>query len=135
MHMLLERQDTAESFRAQALLLRSLMAIEGFVGCAVADLRSGQLIVGESHERGLGLAHTGRILAEALRAQLDAARALGCIEPVEEVVMCAGADQYVMRPLFNPAHPHQFIFAKLDHARANLTLARMKLADAQHTLG
>ena len=133
MHMLTERQDTAESGRAQALLLRGLMTIEGFVGCAIADLRSGQLIVGESHERGLGLAHTGRILAEALRVQLDAARALGCIEPVEEVVMCAGTDQYVMRPLGVPSH--QFIFAKLDHARANLTLARMKLAEAQHTLG
>jgi hypothetical protein len=127
-----DRLDAAESFRTQALLLRSLMAIEGFVGCAVADLRSGQLIVGESHERGLNLPHTGRILADALRSQLDAARALGCIEPVEEVVMCAGADQYVMRPLAAPTH--QFIFAKLDHSRANLTLARMKLAEAQHAL-
>lgn len=131
--MLPERPDAADSFRAQALVLRNLMTIEGFAGCAIADLRSGQLLVGESHERGLDLPRAGRVLADALRAQLDAARALGCAEAVEEVVMCAGADQYVMRPLF--VSTHQFIFAKLDHARANLTLARVKLAEAQHALG
>ncbi len=130
--MLTERRDTSDSTRTQALVLRALMAIEGFVGCAVADLRSGQLMVGESHERGLDLAHTARVLADALRAQQDTARALDCTAPVEEVVMCAGDDQYVIRPLASPTH--LFVFAKLDHVRANLTLARMKLAEAQHAM-
>ena len=81
--MLIERKDSFDSSRTHALVLRGLMSIEGFVGCAVADMRSGQLLVGESHERGLDLARTAAVLADTLRAQQDAALALGCTAPVE----------------------------------------------------
>jgi hypothetical protein len=132
MLMQLAPRDPDDSPRSQALQLRSLMAIEGFVGCAVADLRTGHLMVGESHERGFDLSRAARILADTLRANQEASIALGCLEPLEEIVLCAGEDQYVARPLA-PA-TNLFIFAKLDHTHANLTLARMKLAEAQHAL-
>jgi predicted regulator of Ras-like GTPase activity (Roadblock/LC7/MglB family) len=122
----------SDSPRSRALQLRSLMAVEGFVGCAIADLRSGALMVGESHERGFDLPRAARILADTMRANQEASVALGCLEPLEEIVLCAGEDQFVARPLA-PA-TNLFIFAKLDHAHANLTLARMKLAEAQFAL-
>lgn len=124
--------ENAEADRLRALQLRALMSTEGFIGCAVADVDSGALLVGESHERGVDLALAARVLAQSLRVQQHAAQAMGCHTPVEEIVLCAGTDQYVVRPL--TARKHQFIFAKLHHAYANLTLARLRLAQAQGAL-
>ncbi len=132
MLMPVTRPDSTDAPRLQALQLRALMAIEGFVGCAVADRRTGQLMVGESHDRAVDLSRTARILADTLRANQEAAIALGCLEPLQELVLCAGSDQYVVRPLAPVTE--LFIFARLDHAHANLTLARAKLAEAQHAL-
>lgn len=128
----LERDEGAEEARAVARQLRLLMSTAGFVGCAVADVQTGLLVAGESHEAGVDLAHTAAAIAPTLRAQQHAAQTMGLLVPVEEVIVCAGSDQHVVRPLLSK--PNLFLFARLNRAYANLTLARLKIAEAQRAL-
>ncbi len=128
-----ERDEASEAARAVARQLRQLMETAGFVGCAVAEVQTGQLIAGESHDAQVDLARAAAALAPCLRAQQHALAGMGCELPTEEIVVCAGQDQYVIRPL--AARPNLFVFARLHRAYANLTLARLKIAEAERNLG
>ena len=128
-----ERDEAAEAARMVARQLRQLMEGAGFIGCAVAEVQTGHLVAGEFHDGRVDLARAATALATALRAQQHGAQAMGCAAPVEEVVFCAGQDQYVIRPL--ESRPNLFLFARLHRAFANLTLARLKVAEAQRNLG
>jgi predicted regulator of Ras-like GTPase activity (Roadblock/LC7/MglB family) len=128
----LEREAAAEEMRAVARQLRDLMGTAGVVGCAVARIDDGFLVAGESHEAGVDLAQAARALAPVLQAHQTAAAAMGEIDKVEEVIVSAGSEQHVLRPL--DKRPNLFIFARLQRTYANLTLARLKVAEAQRHL-
>lgn len=128
----LERIEAVEEARAIGRQLRQLMGTAGIVGAAVADAQTGLLVAGESHRAEVDLARAAAALAVTVRAHHHANEALGHARPVEEIIVTAAAHQYVVRPL--PSRGAMFMFALLDRAHSNLTLARLKVSEAQRNL-
>jgi hypothetical protein len=126
-----------EEARAIGRQLRQLMGTSGLLGAAVADASTGQLIAGESHRADIDLAHASLVLAPVVRAHVQAYDELGHNPPLEEIITVAGPVQFVVRPLIaqRPGQGLWFMFAQLDRAHANLSLARLKVAEAQRNLG
>jgi hypothetical protein len=127
-----ERLEAAEEARAIGRQLRQLMHTAGVVGCAVADVNTTLLVAGESHEPTVNLPRAAAALAPTILAHQQAALAMKATAPVEEIIICVGAHQYVVRPLLRRSH--LFMFAQLDRANSNLTLARLQVAEAQRNL-
>ncbi len=122
----------AERSRAIGRTLRNLMMTEGIVGCAVADMQSGTLVAGESHDADVDLTQACAALAPLMRAQQDACRLLDGGAPLEEMFLSAGEVQFVVRPL--TASGVLYLIARVNRAQSNLTLVRLKLAEAQAAL-
>jgi hypothetical protein len=129
--------EAIEEARAIGRQLRQLMGTSGLMGAAVADVGTGQLIAGESHRADIDLAHASQVLAPLVRAHVQAFDELGRQASLEEFVTVAGQVQFVVRPLAakRPGNGLWFMFAQLDRAHANLSLARLKVAEAQRNLG
>ncbi len=128
----LTRMQVLEQGRIMGRELRNLMGTPGILGCAVAECQSGTLVVGESHDASLDLRQVSAALASTLRGHQDGWQRLDGAAPLDEIVLCAGTDQFVVRP--GKRLPEFFLFAKIDPARSNLTLARLKIADAHRAL-
>lgn len=124
--------EAIESARAMGQALRQLMGTPGLAACAVADAHTGNLLVGESHTSNDDLALVAAALAPLVVAQQSAALALHPDTPMEEAVLTAGAHVFVVRPLRRA--PARFLFARLHRAMSNLTLVRLKVAEAQRQL-
>lgn len=127
-----ERLEAAEEARAIGRQLRQLMDTAGIMGAAVANAATGLLVAGESHDRGVDLAQAAAALAPAMQAHQQSNQILGNASAVEEVIVSAGSRQFVMRPL--PRRADLFLLAQLDRSHSNLTLARLKVAEAQRNL-
>lgn len=127
-----ERIEAAEEARAIGRQLRQLMDTAGIMGAAVADSNTGLLVAGESHERGVNLAEAAAALAPAMQAHQRSNETLCNPRDVEEVIVSAGSRQFVMRPLLRRGT--LFLLAQLDRGHSNLTLARLKVAEAQRNL-
>jgi hypothetical protein len=54
---------------------------------------------------------------------------MGLPEPIDEVITVAGERQLILRVL--GSHPGLFVVVLLDRPRANLSLVRYRLADAE----
>jgi hypothetical protein len=114
--------------------LNLLLQVDGVESCAVVDTATGAVLAGEQRaadEPDLGAAAAA--CAIVMRAQLDAARAMGLRSPPpEEVLVTAGTRQQLMRNLAR--RPGLFLLVWLDRSRANLALTRFKLIEAEKAL-
>ena len=57
-----------------------------------------------------------------LRSQRLASRSMGLGDPIDEVIIGAGARQQVLRPLAR--QPGMFLFALIDRGQTNLAVVR-----------
>ncbi|MDH3210164.1 MAG: hypothetical protein OEL91_07280 [Burkholderiaceae bacterium] len=108
-------------------VLSEMGSVPGLLGCAVVDYASGQVLAQHvQHDRPVDLDRAASVSAQVLRSQRLASINLGLLEPVEEILTCAGWRHHVLRTI--PQHPELFLFALLDKQHADLALARHKLA-------
>ncbi len=128
----MQHVQATDRARAVARALRGLMTTPGILGCAVADVESGALVAGESHDATIHLTQACAALAPLVRAQQVACGLLDAAAPFDEMFMSAGPIQYVVRSL--PAAAGWFLFARIDRAKSNLTLVRHRLGEAQQAL-
>lgn len=127
-------RPTALDAQRTSRALRDLLRSEGLLACAVADSASGLLLASEQRDGvSIDLDIVAAACARALRAQQLAGPAMGLLDPIEELTLGAGARQQVLRVLAK--HPQRFIFTLLDRSRTNLALARLKLLEAEKTIG
>jgi predicted regulator of Ras-like GTPase activity (Roadblock/LC7/MglB family) len=110
--------------------LGQLFAADGVVGCAVVDVACG-LLLAEQARDGVELDAPAAACAEALRAHRDAAARLA-LPPVDEMAFTSGATLHLVRPL--PRQPGLLLLVLVDRPRANLALARFRMAEAQRNL-
>ncbi len=127
-----EQVRSLEMSRAIGRELRKLMATAGIASCAVGDLATGALVAGESRDASINLSLSCDALAPLMRAQIEASQQLGGTVPLEECFLSAGELQYVVRPLLR--NPPRFLFARLNRSQSNLTLVRLKVAEAHQAL-
>jgi hypothetical protein len=129
----LRASATLDIERASRVLARIAAQTDGLLACALVDSASGLVLTQERRdEASLDIELAAAACAQALRAQRLAARSLGLIEPVDELLVSAGTRQVAVRVLAR--HAHLFAFALLDKHRTNLALARLRLQELEKSL-
>lgn len=111
-------------------LLLPLARSEGLLACAIVDLDTGDLRASQHNGEP---PHDLHALAEAMCAARLAHQAVAPDEPApDEVLVTTGARQTLLRRL--PSEARLGFMAVLERRRANLTLLRFKLLDAERIL-
>ena len=69
---------------------------------------------------------------QVLRSHREAARQMGLVDPVDEIITTAGARHLLVRAL--QRHDELFLVALLEKHRTNLALARFQLLEVERAL-
>ena len=112
--------------------LQDLMTLDGALCAAVVDYNSGMLLgsIGTGVDLDLELAAAGN--TEVVRAKMKTMKSLGLNDSIEDILITLGKQYHILRPAekINGI----FIYYVLDSGRANLALARRKIADVESKL-
>ncbi|WP_067657285.1 hypothetical protein [Nocardia harenae] len=107
--------------------LRDGMSMEGAIGIALVDLRSGMLLAKQGGHNMFDLEMAGALNTEVLRAKLRAVEALQLGDEVEDILVTLGQQFHIIMPLRDADGEELFLYLALDRGRANLALARHQL--------
>jgi predicted regulator of Ras-like GTPase activity (Roadblock/LC7/MglB family) len=110
--------------------LQLIMQIDGALAVAVVDSNSGMALGKAGGGVNLDLAAAGN--TEVLRAKLKTMKSLGLNDTIEDMLITLGQHYHILRPI--PTLPGLFVYLVLDKARANLAMARYKVADAEKSI-
>ena len=107
--------------------LQELMTLDGALCAAVVDYNSGMLMGSIGSGVDLELAAAGN--TEVVRAKMKTMKSLGLNDTIEDILITLGKQYHILRPAekINGI----FIYYVLDSGRANLALARRKIADVE----
>ncbi|RGE42924.1 hypothetical protein DZC30_15835 [Comamonas testosteroni] len=107
--------------------LQDLMTLDGALCAAVVDYNSGMLLGSIGSGVDLELAAAGN--TEVVRAKMKTMKSLGLNDSIEDILITLGKQYHILRPAekLNGI----FIYYVLDSGRANLALARRKIADVE----
>ena len=113
--------------------LASLVKLDGLLGCALVDATSGLVLAHEMRDdQTLDMEHAGASCAQVLSTHRASARAMGLVDPIEEVITTAGSRHVLIRAL--QRHPDLVLVALLEKHRTNLALARFQLLEVERGL-
>ena len=107
------------------IALKDAMAIEGALGVALVDARSGMALgtLGTTAGLDLGLAAAGS--TDLVRAQQRLMEVLGLHgETLEDILTTLTTQYHLIRPLTGAGGQGLFLCLVLDRSRANLAMAR-----------
>ena len=104
--------------------LSALLGIEGALAAAVVDSGSGLVLGKEGGGVDLDLAGAGN--TEVVRAKMKTMKSLNLNDTIEDILITLGKQYHIIRPV--ASKPGLFIYLVLDKGRANLAMARHKLA-------
>ncbi|MEF9947553.1 MAG: hypothetical protein RR800_04285 [Comamonas sp.] len=107
--------------------LQDLMTLDGALCAAAVDYNSGMLLGSIGSGVDLELAAAGN--TEVVRAKMKTMKSLGLNDSIEDILITLGRQYHILRPAekINGI----FIYYVLDSSRANLALARRKIADVE----
>ena len=113
--------------------LSTLLKLDGLLGCALVDAASGLVMAHETLDPNLlDMELAGAACAQVLSAHRDSARAMGLVDPIDEVITTAGARHVLIRAL--QRHAGLVLVAVLEKNRTNLALARFQLLEVERGL-
>ncbi|MGF6210681.1 putative regulator of Ras-like GTPase activity (Roadblock/LC7/MglB family) [Comamonas sp. 4034] len=107
--------------------LNDLMTMDGAMCAAVVDYNSGMMLGSIGTGVDLELAAAGN--TEVVRAKMKTMKALGLNDNIEDILITLGKQYHLIRP--SQRLSGIFVYYVLDNARANLALARRKVADVE----
>ena len=107
--------------------LNELMTMDGAMCAAVVDYNSGMMLGSVGSGVDLELAAAGN--TEVVRAKMKTMKALGLNDNIEDILITLGKQYHLIRP--SQRLSGIFVYYVLDNARANLALARRKVADVE----
>lgn len=107
--------------------LRDGMSVDGAIGIALVDLRSGMLLAKQGGNSLFDLEMAGALNTEVLRAKLRAVEALQLGDQVQDILVTLGSQYHIIMPLLRNEDEPLFLYLALDKARGNLALARHQL--------
>jgi len=110
--------------------LDEIMAIDGAQNAALVDSTSGMMMGEAGNLLDMEVAAAGN--TEVMRAKLKTMKALGLNDNIEDMLITLGTAYHIIRPL--STQEGIFLYAVLDKSKANLALARRKIADLEKTL-
>ncbi len=113
--------------------LSSLLKLDGLLGCALVDAASGLVLAHETRDdQALDMELAAASCAQVLSAHREAAKRIGLVDPIEEVITTAGARHVLIRAL--QRHTDLVLVALLEKHRTNLALARFQLLEVERSL-
>jgi CheY-like chemotaxis protein len=112
-----------------APILRAAMEIEGALGVALVDTRSGEAL-GKEGGATLDVALAAAGNAQVLEAERRHLEGLGIPDPIEDILITLEDQYHLIRPLTG-ARAHLFLYLVIDRRAGNLGLARLKLVRAE----
>ena len=107
--------------------LQDLMSLDGAMCAAIVDYNSGMMLGSAGSGVDLELAAAGN--TEVVRAKMKTMKALGLNETIDDILITLGKQYHIIRPSAKLAGI--FVYYVLDSSRANLALARRKVADVE----
>ncbi|MGL5861748.1 MAG: hypothetical protein ACRCY9_10905 [Phycicoccus sp.] len=107
--------------------IQKLLTIEGATGAAVIDSESGMALAqGGSPGFDLGIAAAGN--SNVVRAKLATMTEIGLDQKINDILITLAKQYHLINVLDTPVTQGRFIYLVLDRTRANLALARHRLA-------
>ncbi|MGL5865304.1 MAG: hypothetical protein ACRCYX_05430 [Dermatophilaceae bacterium] len=107
--------------------IQQLLSIEGAMGAAVIDSESGMALAqGGSPGFDLGIAAAGN--SNVVRAKLATMSEIGLDQKINDILITLDKQYHLINVLDTPLTRGLFIYVVLDRTRANLALARHRLA-------
>ena len=107
--------------------LNELMTMDGALCAAVVDYSSGMMLGSVGSGVDMELAAAGN--TEVVRAKMKTMKALGLNDNIEDILITLGKQYHLIRP--SQRLSGIFVYYVLDNSRANLALARRKVADVE----
>jgi Domain of unknown function (DUF4388) len=106
-------------------ILAQCMQIDGAVGVALADYSSG-MALGMIGGGGLNLEVAAAGNTDVVRSKLRVMKELGLKDQIDDILITLGTQYHLIRLL--PKAQNLFVYIALDRSKANLAMARHKLA-------
>lgn len=110
--------------------LNALMTPDGSICGALVDSTSGMLMGSVGGGVDMELAAAGN--TEVVRAKLKTMRMLNLNDQIDDILITLGKQYHIIRPV--SANDGVFFYLVLDKSRANLALARRKVAEVEKEL-
>lgn len=110
--------------------LDDILKIDGAQCAAIVDSSSGMMLGNIGTGVDMEVAAAGN--TEVVRAKLKTMKALGIDDAIEDMLITLGAAYHIIRPMAK--YEGTFMYVVLDKARANLALARRKIADIEKVI-
>ena len=107
--------------------LQDLITLDGALCAAVVDYNSGMLLSSIGSGVDMELAAAGN--TEVVRAKMKTMKSLGLNDSIEDILITLGKQYHILRPAEKANG--LFVYYVLDSSRANLALARRKVADVE----
>ena len=114
--------------------LATAMQLTGAIGVAIVDVDSGMCLAqaGGGEQLNLDVAAAGN--TEVMRAKMRTMSDLDLNDEIEDVLITLGKQYHIIRPIRSKGGAGLFLYIALDKGKANLAMARHKIADIEKTL-
>lgn len=113
--------------------LNSAMAVSGAIAVALVDLDTGMTLGTAGGEKfNIDVAAAGN--TEVVRAKLRVAQMLDLNTHIEDILITLGTQFHLIRIVQGQNSSPLFMYLALDRTKANLALARLKLAEIEKVL-
>ena len=112
--------------------LKSAMEIEGALGAVLVDSSSGMALATSGSPMDLDLEVAAAGNSNVVQAKLRTMADLGLQQSIEDILITLDKQYHILRPLAR--QEGFFLYLVLDRARANLAMARFRLASIEKDL-
>ncbi|MFD5731494.1 hypothetical protein ACFWIY_01510 [Streptomyces sioyaensis] len=118
----------------ESALSDAMSSIEGAVGVALVDYTSGMALaaLGDNQVLDLNVAAAGN--TDVVRAKMRTMEMLELQGSIEDILITLTAQYHIIRPVTGKSGQGLFLYLVLDRKRANLALARHRLAKVEGEL-
>ncbi|MFI1158999.1 hypothetical protein [Streptomyces sioyaensis] len=118
----------------ESALSDAMSSIEGAVGVALVDYTSGMALaaLGDNQTLDLNVAAAGN--TDVVRAKMRTMEMLELQGSIEDILITLTSQYHIIRPVTGKSGQGLFLYLVLDRKRANLALARHRLAKVEGEL-
>ena len=113
--------------------LKRLMQIDGAIGTALVDVRSGMTlgVEGGGDRMNMDVAGAGNL--NVVRAKLRVMKDLDLDDKIEDILITLGQQYHLIRPLTD-GKKQMFLYLAIDKSQGNLGMARYQLSGVEENL-
>ncbi|MBT0769602.1 hypothetical protein KIH74_11760 [Kineosporia sp. J2-2] len=114
-------------------VLKEAMQIDGAIGVALVDYTSG-MTLGQAGGAVLDLEVAAAGNTEVVRSEMRTMESLGMREGIQDILITLNTQYHLIRLISGQGGQGLFLYMALDKGRANLALARHKLANLERNI-